>query len=68
LAERCADIPEHRVRPEDEAPELSWKRPRTTESYDNRFWIPSIAAFENRWSLVLDRLESRAPDPALVAE
>lgn len=44
-----------------------WKRPRSPESYDNRFWIPSIAAFENRWSLVLERLESRAPDPALGA-
>lgn len=42
-----------------------WRRPRSPESYDNRFWIPSLVAFENRWSLVLDRLASKAPDPAL---
>jgi hypothetical protein len=40
-----------------------WKRPRNPESYDNRFWIKDIAAYENRWSLVLDRLDSRPPDP-----
>ena len=42
-----------------------WRRPRNPESYDNRFRVQDIAVFENRWSLVLDRLESRAPDPAL---
>jgi len=44
-----------------------WRRPRTPESYDNRFWIPAIAEFENRWQLILDRLRSRAPDPSLGA-
>lgn len=42
-----------------------WRRPRNPESYDNRFSVKDIAAFENRWQLVVDRLESRAPDPAL---
>ncbi len=44
-----------------------WRRPRNPESYDNRFWIPAIAEFENRWSLILERLQSRAPDPSLGA-
>lgn len=42
-----------------------WRRPRNPESYDNRFWIRNIAQFENRWDLILERLSSRAPDPAL---
>jgi len=42
-----------------------WRRPRNPESNDNRFWVKDIAAFEDRWQLVVDRLESRAPDPAL---
>lgn len=44
-----------------------WRRPKNPESYDNRFWIKDIAAFEGRWNLVSDSLESREPDPALRA-
>lgn len=42
-----------------------WRRPRSPESYDNRFWISAIVEFESRWQLILDRLQQRAPDPAL---
>lgn len=43
----------------------NWKRPRNPESYDNRFSITDLDKFENRWSLVIDRLKSREPDPGL---
>lgn len=42
-----------------------WRRPRNPESYDNRFSIKDLVDFENRWSLVIERLESQVPDPGL---
>lgn len=45
----------------------AWRRPRNPESYDNRFSIMDLSDFEDDWALVINRLQSRAPDPGLVA-
>ena len=42
-----------------------WRRPRSPESYDNRFWIRHLEAFEDQWQLIEERLRSRPPDPSL---
>ena len=44
-----------------------WRRPKNPESYDNRFWINDIAAYEGNWGLIEDALARRAPDPSLSA-
>lgn len=45
---------------------IGWRRPRNPASFDCRWWIKDIERFENNWALVLKRLASSQPDPALV--
>jgi hypothetical protein len=42
-----------------------WKRPRSPESYDCRFWISEVENYENNWKLISDRLASASPDQSL---
>ncbi|MEO7299376.1 MAG: hypothetical protein ABI042_12465 [Verrucomicrobiota bacterium] len=35
---------------------IGWKRPRSPESYDCRFWTPDVEKYENNWNLILDKL------------
>ena len=42
-----------------------WIRPRNPKSYDARYWIETIAEYENRWELIEQRLESTASSSAL---
>ena len=45
--------------------ECNWKRPRSPESYDCRFWIPQVINYEDNWKLISDRLKSTSPDQSL---
>ncbi|MBM4192968.1 MAG: hypothetical protein FJ202_01125 [Gemmatimonadetes bacterium] len=43
----------------------NWRRPRNPASFDCRYSIDQLLPFENRWSLIRERFESSAPNPAL---
>lgn len=45
-----------------------WIRPRNPASYDARYWIETIAKYENRWNLITQRLESAQSGSALESE
>ena len=45
-----------------------WIRPRNTASYDARYWIETIAQYENRWNLITERLESTQSSSVLESE
>jgi len=42
-----------------------WRRPRTPDSYDCRYTIHSLQAFENNWQLIETRFAMSNPDQAL---
>lgn len=42
-----------------------WKRPRTPDSYDCRYNIAYLQAFENNWQLIETRLAQAIPDQSL---
>ena len=44
---------------------IGWRRPRSPESYDCRFWIPDVKAYEDNWQLITDRLEASNPNQSL---
>ena len=44
---------------------LKWRRPRSPESYDNRFWIPDVEAYEDNWQLITNQLEASSPSQSL---
>ncbi|MDQ6632460.1 MAG: hypothetical protein M3Y82_12030 [Verrucomicrobiota bacterium] len=44
---------------------IGWKRPRSPESYDCRFWIPDVEIYENNWTLILDKLAPSNPEQSL---
>jgi hypothetical protein len=44
---------------------IGWKRPRSPESYDCRFWIADIEQHENKWELISERLATTNPDRSL---
>jgi hypothetical protein len=44
-----------------------WKRPRNPKSFDCRYWIKDIEAFENKWELIQNRLRKSEPNPALAS-
>jgi hypothetical protein len=45
---------------------INWRRPKNPASFDCRYWVDDIAAFENNWDLILRRLDEPSPEPALV--
>ncbi len=42
-----------------------WKRPRSQESYDCRFWIPDVEEYEGNWELISSRLAASNPEQSL---
>ena len=44
---------------------IGWKRPRSPESYDCRFWIPDVEKYENNWDLISSRLAASNPGESL---
>lgn len=44
-----------------------WKRPRNPHSFDCRFEVTNIVAFENNWDLIRNRLTASKPNPALAS-
>lgn len=43
----------------------NWKRPRSVESFDARYFIPMIEQFENNWGLIASRIEVTSPSASL---
>lgn len=46
---------------------IGWKRPRNPASFDCRWSITDIAAFENNWKLITERLAAAQPDSSLAS-
>ena len=44
---------------------IDWKRPRSPESYDCRFWIPDVEEYENNWKLISSRLAASNSEQSL---
>lgn len=44
---------------------IDWKRPRSPESYDCRFWIPDVETYENNWELISSRLAASNSERSL---
>ncbi len=45
-----------------------WIRPRNPASYDARYWLKTIAEYENRWELIEQRLEFTQSSSALESD
>jgi hypothetical protein len=45
----------------------NWRRPRNPASYDCRYDASNLAAFEDNWDLITNRLKGSAPDPSLAS-
>ena len=45
--------------------ERDWKRPRSPESYDCRFWISEVEKYEDNWKLISNRLAASSPNKSL---
>jgi hypothetical protein len=47
---------------------IGWQRPRNPSSLDCRWSVSDIQQFEDRWELILGRLQAAEPDSSLGAE